>query len=109
VLTGLIAAVIAGALPLSEIASLANAGTLAAFIATAAAVMWLRVKRPELDRPFTTPIVWVIAPAAILGCLYLFSSLTALTITFFFAWNVVGVVVYLLYGRTRSRLGATAA
>lgn len=109
VLTGVIAAVIAGALPLSEIASLANAGTLAAFVATAAAVMWLRVKRPELDRPFTTPIVWVIAPAAILGCAYLFTSLTAKTILFFFAWNAVGVVVYLLYGRSRSRLAADAS
>lgn len=104
VLTGVIAAVIAGALPLSDIASLANAGTLAAFIATAAAVMWLRVKRPELDRPFTTPVVWLIAPAAIAGCLYLFTSLTAQTIQFFFLWNAFGVVVYLLYARTRSRL-----
>lgn len=103
-LTGAIAAVIAGALPLADIASLANAGTLAAFIATAAAVMWLRVKRPEIDRPFTTPMVWLIAPAAILGCLYLFTSLTVKTIQFFFAWNVLGVVVYLLYARTRSRL-----
>lgn len=107
ILTGVIAAVIAGALPLSDIASLANAGTLAAFVATAAAVMWLRVKRPEIDRPFTTPVVWLIAPAAILGCLYLFTSLTAKTIQFFFAWNAFGVVVYLLYARTRSRLATT--
>jgi APA family basic amino acid/polyamine antiporter len=104
VLTGLIAAVIAGALPLSDIASLANAGTLAAFIATALAVMYLRRARPELDRPFTTPAVWLIAPAAILGCLYLFSSLTAKTIAFFFAWNTIGVVVYVLYARKGSTL-----
>jgi APA family basic amino acid/polyamine antiporter len=107
VLTGAIAAVIAGAMPLSEIASLANAGTLAAFIATAAAVMYLRTKRPELDRPFTTPLVWLIAPAAILGCVYLFTSLTAKTIAFFCAWNVVGVVVYLIYGRGRSNLAVS--
>ena len=78
-----------------------------AFIATAAAVMYLRRHRPELDRPFTTPLVWLIAPAAILGCVYLFTSLTAKTIVFFFAWNAVGVVVYLIYGRGRSNL-ATA-
>lgn len=107
ILTGVIAAVIAGAMPLSEIASLANAGTLAAFIATAAAVMYLRRHRPELDRPFTTPLVWLIAPAAILGCVYLFTSLTANTIAFFFAWNVVGVVVYLIYGRGRSNLAVS--
>jgi APA family basic amino acid/polyamine antiporter len=104
VLTGLIAAVIAGFLPLSEIASLANAGTLAAFIATASAVMALRRRAPELERPFVTPVVWLIAPAAVLGCLYLFTSLSAKTIAFFFAWNALGVVVYLLFGRVRSRL-----
>jgi APA family basic amino acid/polyamine antiporter len=107
VLTGLIAAAIAGFLPLSEIASLANAGTLAAFIATACAVMALRRRAPELERPFVTPAVWVIAPLAVIGCIYLFTSLSAKTITFFFAWNALGVVVYLLFGRVRSRL-ATA-
>lgn len=108
-LTGVMSAVIAGAMPLSGIASLANAGTLAAFIATALAVLWLRRKRPELDRPFTTPFVWVVAPAAIVGCLYLFSSLTARTIVFFFAWNAVGVVVYFLYARRNSRLADQGA
>ena len=34
----------------------------------------------------------------------LFTSLSVKTIVFFFAWNAVGVVVYLLYGRTKSRL-----
>jgi APA family basic amino acid/polyamine antiporter len=104
ILTGVIAAVIAGVMPLSEIASLANAGTLAAFIATTAAVMVLRRVSPLLPRPFRTPAIWVVGPAGILGCLYLFTSLSAKTITFFAIWNVIGVVVYLLYGRTRSRL-----
>jgi APA family basic amino acid/polyamine antiporter len=49
--------------------------------------------------------VWVVAPLAVAGCLYLFTSLTATTITFFFAWNAVGAVVYLLWSRKHSRLG----
>jgi basic amino acid/polyamine antiporter, APA family len=105
-LTGVIAAVIAGALPLSDIAALANAGTLAAFIATACAVMVLRRRAPELERPFTTPLIWLIGPAAVLGCVYLFTSLSAKTMEFFFAWNALGVVVYLLYGRAKSALAA---
>jgi APA family basic amino acid/polyamine antiporter len=107
VLTGVIAAVIAGAMPLDEIASLANAGTLAAFIATACAVMVLRRRSPDLPRTFRTPLVWVIGPAAVLGCLYLFTSLSVKTIIFFFAWNAVGVLVYLLYGREQSLQGLT--
>jgi APA family basic amino acid/polyamine antiporter len=104
ILTGVIAAIISGFMPLDEIASLANAGTLAAFIATAFAVMVLRRRSPELERPFRTPLVWVIGPAAVLGCLYLFTSLTVKTIAFFFIWNAVGVAAYLLYGRAKSRL-----
>ena len=108
VLTGVIAAIVAGAMPLDKIAALANAGTLAAFIATAAAVMVLRRRAPELERPFSTPFVWIIAPATIAGCLYLFTSLSGQTIRFFFAWNALGVVAYLLYGRQRSRLAGAA-
>jgi len=104
ILTGVVAAIVAGAMPLAEIASLANAGTLAAFIATASAVMVLRRRAPNLARPFTTPLVWVIGPAAVLGCLYLFTSLSVKTMVFFFVWNALGVVVYLLYGRAKSRL-----
>jgi APA family basic amino acid/polyamine antiporter len=106
ILTGVIAAVIAGAMPLSEIASLANAGTLAAFIATTLAVMVLRRAMPDLPRPFRTPLVWLVGPAGILGCLYLFTSLSAKTMIFFAVWNVFGVLVYLAYGRTRSVLAA---
>jgi basic amino acid/polyamine antiporter, APA family len=106
ILTGLIAAVIAGVMPLSEIASLANAGTLAAFIATTAAVMVLRRAAPDLPRPFRTPLIWLVGPAGIAGCAYLFTSLSAKTMIFFAIWNLVGVVVYLLYGRPRSALAA---
>lgn len=104
ILTGVIAAVIAGVMPLSEIASLANAGTLAAFIATIIAVLALRRSAPALARSFRTPLVWVIGPAGVVGCLYLFTSLSAKTMIFFAVWNAAGVVVYLLYGRVRSRL-----
>ncbi|MEW5686822.1 MAG: amino acid permease [Pseudomonadota bacterium] len=104
ILTGVIAALISGFMPLDEIASLANAGTLAAFIATACAVMILRRRSPELERPFRTPLVWFIGPAAVLGCLYLFTSLKVVTIVFFFVWNAIGVVAYMLYGRSKSAL-----
>ncbi|WP_309643836.1 amino acid permease [Phenylobacterium sp.] len=104
ILTGVISAVIAGALPLSEIAALANAGTLAAFIATILAVMVLRKRAPDLERLFKTPWINVVGPLGLIGCVYLFTSLTGKTIAFFFVWNAIGVVVYLLYGRTKSRL-----
>ena len=106
VMTGLVAAAFAGLVPLDEIASLANAGTLTAFIAVAFAVMVLRRRDPDLARPFVTPVVWFVAPATVLGCVYLFSSLQTHTMLFFLGAIAVGAGVYLLYGRTRSRLAA---
>lgn len=105
-LTGACAAAIAGFLPLKFIAEVANAGTLAAFIATAVAMMVLRVQRPDLPRPFRAPAWWAVGPLAVIGCLYLFYSLAGITQLMFVAWNVAGVLVYLAYGRTRSRLAA---
>ena len=67
-------------------------------------MMVLRRQRPEVPRPFKTPVWWLVGPLAVAGCIYLFWSLADVTKWMFFAWNGVGVVVYLLYGRTRSRL-----
>jgi basic amino acid/polyamine antiporter, APA family len=104
ILTGVLAAIIAGVTPLSEIASLANAGTLAAFIATTLAVMVLRRVAPNLPRPFRTPLIGLLGPIGIAGCAYLFSCLSAKTIIFFLIWDAVGLALYLLYGRTKSVL-----
>ena len=68
--------------------------------------MVLRRRAPELPRPFRTPAVWIIAPLTILGCLWFFSSLRTVTMLIFLGANVLGVVAYLLYGRTKSRLAA---
>ncbi|MET0336848.1 MAG: amino acid permease, partial [Caulobacter sp.] len=103
-LTGGIAAAIAGFFPLKEIAELANAGTLAAFIAVALSVIILRRREPNRPRVFKTPLWFITAPLAILGCLYLFWSLPSSTQVRFLIWNVIGVVVYLLYSRRASLL-----
>ena len=93
-LTGVIVAILAGLIPLDEIAALANAGTLAAFIAVAVCVLVMRKRDPMRARVFRTPAVWLVAPAAILGCLYLMWSLPTQTQTFFLIWNAIGLVGY---------------
>jgi APA family basic amino acid/polyamine antiporter len=97
-LTGVIVAVLAGLIPLDEIAALANAGTLAAFIAVSVCVLVLRRREPARPRVFRTPAVWVVAPAAILGCLYLLWSLPTQTQMFFLFWNAIGLAGYFLRG-----------
>lgn len=104
VFTAFVCSILAGLLTLGEIASLANAGTLAAFIAVAIALMVLRRTDPNVERPFRVPLAWIVAPLAIIGCVYLFSSLNTGTIQRFFIWMAIGVPVYLLWGARKSVL-----
>jgi APA family basic amino acid/polyamine antiporter len=99
-------AAIAGFFSLREIAELANAGTLLAFISVCVGVLVLRVKQPELKRVFKCPAVWIVAPLGVLGCGYLFINLPTPTLVRFVVWNLIGLAVYLAYGRRRSVLAA---
>ena len=94
VATAALVAILAGLAPLSEIASLANAGTLTAFAAVSLCLLVMRRREPDRPRLYRTPLAWVVGPAAILGCLYLFTSLQAQTQLFFAAWNALGLVCY---------------
>jgi APA family basic amino acid/polyamine antiporter len=99
--TALIVAAIAAFLPLGEIAALSNTGTLCAFIAVGASLLILRKREPERLRGFRTPAASLVGWGAILGCLYLFWNLPLATQLRFFAWNAIGLVVYLAYARRR--------
>ena len=101
-ITAVLVAIIAGVMPIDAIAALANAGTLAAFIAVSVAMLVLRRRAPDAVRTFRTPLAWVVGPAAVLGCLYLFASLPARTQHYFLIWNAIGLLVYFGYGRARS-------
>ncbi len=103
-LTGALSAVLSGLLSLKDIAELANAGTLWAFIAVGASVILLRLREPDRPRVFSTPIWQVVAPAGILGCLYLFISLPVKTQVYFLYAHLIGAVIYLAYGVRKSVL-----
>jgi basic amino acid/polyamine antiporter, APA family len=100
--TAVVVAILAGLAPLDQIASLANAGTLAAFIAVSVCLLVLRRRDPDAPRLYRTPAAWVVAPFAILGCLYLFANLQLKTQLFFAAWNVLGLGCYFAWRRLRS-------
>jgi len=102
ILTGVVCAALAGVLPLATIAELANAGTLCAFVATAVALIILRIREPNRARPFKAPFGIIVAVGAIIGCLYLFYSLPAATQLRFFLWMGAGVIVYFVFSRRRS-------
>ena len=102
--TAVVVSLLAALFPLRRIVELANAGTLAAFIAVSCCVMALRVLEPARARVFRVPLVWVVGPVAVAGCIYLFFSLPGLTQRYFVIWNSVGIVVYFLYSMHHSRL-----
>jgi hypothetical protein len=81
-----------------------NIGTLFAFVLVSVGVVVLRLTRPELPRAFRTPLVPLVPALAVLSCLYLTLNLAGWTWVRFFGWMAVGIVVYLLCGRTHSRL-----
>lgn len=104
-LTGLIVLGLSATLTLSQIALLANAGTLCAFVAVSLCTLILRSREPNRLRSFRVPLIWIVAPFCIVGCLYLFANgLPAFTQKWFALWNGIGLVVYLLYSMRASKL-----
>ena len=98
IFTAIVVSIVAGLVPLATIAALANAGTLAAFVAVCAAMLVLRVREPKRERKFTTPLPWVVGIGGILGCLYLFISLPERTQLFFLLAQMIGLALYAIYG-----------
>jgi basic amino acid/polyamine antiporter, APA family len=107
IVTGVAVALFAAVFPVSMLADISNSGTLFAFFVVALGVMVLRVKQPERKRVFRTPLIWIVGPLAMAGCLLLFVSLGGYTIKLFFLWAAIGLVLYFVYGRARSHLAKT--
>jgi APA family basic amino acid/polyamine antiporter len=106
VIVGVVVAVLAGVIPLAELAELVNIGTLFAFVLVSIGVVVLRRTRPDLPRAFRLPLMPLIPVLSLLACLVLMFFLTVETWLRFLAWMLLGFIVYFLYSRRRSRLAA---
>jgi basic amino acid/polyamine antiporter, APA family len=103
--TGLIVAVAAAFLPVGQLADIANAGTLYAFVAVAISVMLLRKSDPTRHRVFRVPGLVVIGPLTIAGCVFLFFNLPMSAMLVLPIWTAIGLVIYFGYSRRSSHLG----
>jgi APA family basic amino acid/polyamine antiporter len=104
IVTGVVVAIAAAFFPVSQLADYSNSGTLFAFAAVSLGVMILRFTDKNRRRPFRTPLVFVVAPLSIIGCLVLFLSLGVQAKTLFFIWSGLGLILYFCYGYWRSNV-----
>jgi APA family basic amino acid/polyamine antiporter len=102
-ITGVAVSIAAGLLPISVLSQLVSIGTLLAFVLVSIGVMVLRKARPDLERPFRTPWMPWVPVISIVACVAQMASLPLPTWVRLFTWLAIGMAVYFLYGRSRSR------
>lgn len=104
-ITGIVVAITAGFIPLGALADATSIGTLFAFALVGVSVMYLRKRQPQAPRTFRVPLYPITPILGIFACLFLMSQLGWHTWVVFLIWMLVGIAIYLGYGRRRSRLG----
>ncbi|HET7229043.1 MAG TPA: amino acid permease [Longimicrobium sp.] len=107
ILTGCVAAVVAGLFPIGLLGELVSIGTLLAFVIVCGGVIYLRYAEPNRERPFKTPLVPLVPILGILICGYMMYGLPGDTWLRLIVWMVLGLLIYFAYGRSHSILGRT--
>src|ERR1700761_7004386 len=104
IVVGTIVAFLPALLPIDKLSAMVNMGTLLAFAIVSAGVWILRVRQPQLHRPFKTPLVPLVPICGIISALYLIANLPTLTWIVVGIWLVVGLVIYFTYSIKHSKV-----
>jgi APA family basic amino acid/polyamine antiporter len=104
ILTGSVAAVIAGLLPINILGELVSIGTLLAFVIVCASVLILRKKKPDIERSFKTPFMPWVPIMGIIICMAQMLALPKDTWWRLIIWLAIGLFIYFIYGIRHSNL-----
>jgi APA family basic amino acid/polyamine antiporter len=104
IIVGTFVAFCGALLPISILGELVSIGTLLAFVIVCAGVWILRVRKPDLNRPFRTPWVPFVPIMGAIVSLGLMASLPFDTWLRLIIWLIVGLVIFFTYSRKHSRL-----
>ncbi len=107
ILVGAIISIVAAMTPIDKVSEMCSMGTLLAFAMVCVAVMILRYKKPELERPYRTPAVYLVGTLGVGFNLFLMTQVRPATWVFFLIWGSIGIIVYFLYSKRKSNLNKT--
>jgi len=103
-IVGLLVAVVGALVPIGDLGQLVSIGTLLAFVIVCAGVWIMRIRRPELERPFKTPWVPFVPIMGIIVSLGLMAGLKGLTWLRLIVWLIIGMVIYFTYSVKHSHV-----
>jgi APA family basic amino acid/polyamine antiporter len=106
ILVGLIISIVASLTPIDKVSEMCSMGTLLAFAMIALAVLILRYKQPDLERPFRVPFLPVISVLGVSFNVFLMCFVRKETWIAFLIWSGIGIVVYFAYSKRNSNLNA---
>jgi APA family basic amino acid/polyamine antiporter len=104
ILVGLVISIVASLTPIDKVSEMCSMGTLLAFAMIALAVLILRIKQPDLERPFKVPFLPVVSTLGVGFNVFLMMYVRKETWIAFLIWSSIGILVYFLYSRKNSKL-----
>ncbi|HNP96084.1 MAG TPA: amino acid permease [Cyclobacteriaceae bacterium] len=103
VITGAIAMIACGLLPIGILGELVSIGTLLAFMIVCLGILLLRYKHPEFERPFKTPLFPFVPIMGIVCCGGVMLFLNPIIFVICGIWILIGLGIYFFYGSKHAK------